>query len=175
MPVIKCPRCKGSIITSTSQYIGTMQCDECAVILWVRLADSIVADVKVNSSGGPEVQGLPADVQEAYEETRRCMAAKCFAAVELLCRSILMHVAVEKGAGKGDSFVAYLSFLESKGFIAPQMRTWLDLIRRHGNETAHGLQKLDARRAESTMAFTAELLRLIYEMDFLARKFTKGS
>lgn len=84
-----------------------------------------------------------------------------------------MYVAAEKGAMEGKPFVYYLDYLENKGYVAPQMRTWLDLIRQHGNESAHSLQIPDEKRAQSTFTFTAELLRLIYEMEFLANKFTK--
>jgi hypothetical protein len=52
------------------------------------------------------------------------------------------------------------------------MRSWVDLIRRHGNQATHEIAAPDVQRAESTVMFTVELLRLMYEMEFLARKFT---
>ena len=172
MPYVRCPECKRDTLVVQSDYRGTVQCSGCARVLRVAIKGTTVTEVAVNEPGGPDIQGLPSDLGAIYDETRRCMAAKCFTAAELLCRKILMHVAVEKGAGEGESFVHYLSFLESNGHVAPQMRRWLDLIRKHGNQATHEIAAPDAPRAEGTVLFTVELLRLVYEMEFLAKKFT---
>jgi hypothetical protein len=79
---------------------------------------------------------------------------------------------VEKGAKEAETFAAYLTHLESQGFITPPMKGWVNLIRQHGNKSTHELAAPDKERAESTVMFTAELLRLTYEMEFLAKKFT---
>lgn len=99
------------------------------------------------------------------------MSINAFTASELICRKILMHVAVDKGAKEGEPFNTYLEALESLGYITPPMRTWVDLIRKHGNDSTHKLEPPDKVRAESTVMFTAELLRIIYEMDHMASKY----
>jgi hypothetical protein len=83
-----------------------------------------------------------------------------------------MHVAVSKGAQPGKTFVEYVNHLKAAGYVTPPMRAWVDLIRKHGNLAAHQLPSSDRERAENTLMFTAELLRLIYEMDFLAKRYT---
>ena len=120
---------------------------------------------------GPAVQGLPSEIEAAYGEARSCMSVNAFTACELLCRKLLMHVAAEKGAPEGESFVAYLTYLEQHGYVTPPMKPWVDLIRSHGNRAAHELEPPDATRAESTLLFTAELLRLVYEMEHYSRKY----
>ncbi len=100
------------------------------------------------------------------------MSVSAYTACELLCRKILMHIAVEKGAKEGESFSEYLSILGEKGYITPPMGKWVDLIRQHGNKAAHLLEPPDRTRAESTIMFTAELLRLIYEMEHMANQYT---
>ena len=120
---------------------------------------------------GPNIEGLPDNILEAYKEARSCMSVNAFTSCELICRKILMHVAVEKGANEGDSFINYLSYLEGKGFITPPMKNWVDLIRQHGNKATHLLESPDKKRAESTIMFTAELLRLIYEMEHISKKY----
>jgi hypothetical protein len=120
---------------------------------------------------GPSLGGLPKDVEQAYEEARACMSINAFTATELICRKILMHVAVDKGAKEGESFNAYLGALESQEYITPPMKRWVDLIRKHGNDSTHKLEPPDKARAESTVMFTAELLRIIYEMDHMASKY----
>ena len=119
----------------------------------------------------PLVEGLPSDVREAYSEARRCMTVNSYTAAELICRKILMYVAVEKGAKEGEPFAAYLSHLEDSGYITPPMKGWVDLIRQHGNEATHKLDSPSQERAESTVMFTGELLRLIYEMEFMSKRF----
>jgi|TARA_R110001583_G_scaffold194622_1_gene365983 hypothetical protein len=122
---------------------------------------------------GPSIQGLPKDVKDSYNEARRCMEVNAFTAAELICRKILMHVAADKGAKEGESFAAYLSYLESEGYVTPPMKGWVDLIRQHGNKSTHKLDSPEKHRAESTVMFTAELLRLVYEMEFMAKQYTK--
>ena len=51
------------------------------------------------------------------------------------------------------------------------MKRWVDLIRKHGNEATHKLDAPDKARAESTVMLTAELLRVIYEMEHMASKY----
>ncbi len=120
---------------------------------------------------GPTIQGLPKIVEEAYQEARSCMSVNAYTATELICRKILMHVAVEKGAKEKESFTHYLTFLAEQGYITPPMRKWVELIRVHGGKATHLIEKPDSTRAESTLMFTAELLRLIYEMEHLANKY----
>lgn len=121
---------------------------------------------------GPEIQGLPDETANAYSEARRSMSVSAYTGAELICRKILMHVAVDKGAKEGESFSSYLDHLESEGYITPPMKGWVDLIRQHGNMATHVLEEPDRGRAESTLMFTAELLRIVYEMDYLSNKYT---
>lgn len=121
---------------------------------------------------GPKIEGLPSDVCAAYEEVRQCMKSNAYTASELLCRKILMHIGVEKGAQEGKSFVFYLDHLEKAGYVTPPMKGWVGAIRTNGNESTHSIAAPSKERAESTVMFTAELLRLTYEMEYLASKFT---
>lgn len=121
---------------------------------------------------GVDIEGLPPMVSNAYQEARNCMSVNSYTACELICRNILMHVAVEKGADENNSFEAYVSYLEKSGYVTPPMKEWVKLIREHGNKAAHRLELPDGKRAECTFMFTLELLRLVYEMNYVASKFT---
>jgi uncharacterized protein DUF4145 len=120
---------------------------------------------------GPDIEGLPADVKEAYGEARRCLSINADTASEVMCRKILMHVAVDKGAKEGKTFAHYIDYLKDKGYVTPPMLGWVDLIREHGNESNHRLSPPERRRAEGTLQFTAQLLRSVYEMEHLAKAF----
>lgn len=146
---------------------------------WLLCPNCTKPSAKINSTVfpgtpfGPHIQGLPADVEQSYSEARRCMEVNAYTAAELICRKILMHVAADKGAKEGETFAAYLSYLENNGYVTPPMKGWVDLIRQHGNKSTHKLDSPEKERAQSTVMFTAELLRLVYEMEFMANKFTK--
>lgn len=121
---------------------------------------------------GPEIQGVPQDTNQAYDEARTCFSVKAYTACELLCRKILMHVAVDKGAQAGDNFEKYINYLETLGYITPPMKKWVDLIRTNGNQATHELSNPDKKYAEGTLMFTAELPRLIYEMEYISNQYT---
>lgn len=120
---------------------------------------------------GEDVDGLPADVNTAYEEARKTSGSGAYTSCELICRKILMHIAADKGADEGKAFIAYLDFLKTTGYITPPMMPWVDLIRSHGNESTHRLQPASRERAMNTLAFTTQLLKLVYEMDHRAQQF----
>lgn len=114
---------------------------------------------------GESLEGLPPDVESAYDEARNAMGVQAHTAGELMCRKILMHVAVDKGAPEGDTFQAYVDYIVDQGYITPPMRPWADVIRQHGNQATHKIPASDSARGLGTLAFTTQLLRLVYEMD----------
>lgn len=120
---------------------------------------------------GPDVEGLPGDVAAAYSQARDCYSIGGYTGCELVCRKILMHVAADKGAAEGETFKHYLDHLEASGYITAGMKGWLDRIRTHANESTHSLPEPTAERAESTLEFTAQLLRIVYEMPAKAERF----
>ena len=149
--------------------------------LWVRCPHcrrgAVIVDGRLYPSTpfGPSIEGLPAEVAGAYEEARNCMGVGAFTAAELVCRKILMHIAVDKGATPGKPFVTYLDHLEKAGYVTPPMKAWVDLIRMRGNLATHEIPAPDQQQAESTVMFTAELLRLVYEMEHIAKRYTPQS
>ena len=123
---------------------------------------------------GEKLEGLPVEIEAAYQEARSCFSINAFTACELVCRKILMHVGVDKGAETGQSFISYLDYLEEKGYITPIIKDWADLIREIGNQSTHELIPPDENRTKATLMFTMELLRIIYEMQHVASKFKKN-
>ncbi len=123
---------------------------------------------------GDRILGLKPEIEEAYEEVRNCFSVNAFTAGELMCRNILMYVACEKGADEGKGFVEYVDYLVEKGYVTPQMRPWVKRIRDLGSLAAHRLEASPPERAYDTFTFTAQMLRLIYEMEELERKYARG-
>lgn len=95
-----------------------------------------------------------------------------FTACTMICRKILLHVAVEKGADADKPFEFCVDYLQGQGYISPSMKPWVDRIRKLGNEGAHDLEAPSSESATSALVFTGELLRTVYEMQYLNAKFT---
>jgi hypothetical protein len=149
-------------------HVQWVQCPNCANGSVVDPEDRVHPSPRF----GPEVIGLPPEISAAYDEARDAMSVNAFTACELVCRKILMHIAVEKGAAEGEPFAAYIDHLEGQGYVTPPMKGWVDQIRTIGNAATHELTPPQRVRAESVIMFTAELLRLVYEMDALTKKYT---
>jgi len=124
---------------------------------------------------GQYVEGLPDTIKTVYEEARKSFSSNSHTACELVCRKILMNVSVQKGADEGEDFVFYIDHLEKSGYITPPMKKWVDIIRQNGNQSNHEIKTPDPERAENTLAFTAQLLKLIYETEYYTNKHNKKS
>jgi len=109
------------------------------------------------------VTNLEETVEALYNEARRCIANDAPTAATLLCRKILMHVAVEKGAAEGESFVTYVNYLAENGYVTTNARGWVDYIRTKGNEANHEVVRINEKDAEALLQFTEMLLRLMFE------------
>lgn len=112
---------------------------------------------------GDRVPNLPTDVEEAYEEARKCMSVVAHTSAALMCRKILQNAAVEKGADEGGTFAFYVDFLEQNGLVPPTCQDWVDEIRKIGNRATHSIAPVSQEDAELTLQFTSMLLRLIYD------------
>ncbi len=179
-------------VSDSSAWYG-MQCGHCgnrvsgAVVAWINRHDTVMVrwlrctichlgSVENNfvisppTAGGEPVEGLPDDVGRAYAEARACLTVGAYTACELMCRKILMHVAVAKGAEEGESFADYVTYIQGEGYITPPMVPWVDEIRRRGNLATHEIPAVERQRAEGTLTFTAQLLRLVYEMEHKLRQ-----
>jgi len=116
---------------------------------------------------GSEVEHLPEDVGAVYEEARNCMSISAFAAAAMLCRKILMNVAVSKGAKEGESFAYYVDFLAEKNFIPPDGKDWVGHVREKGNDANHQIRLTSEADAKNLLTFVEMLLRFVF--DFPAR------
>lgn len=174
----KCGWCGADVSAAVYAATGEGSVTESSLTQWVQCptcgAGSVIAhDGKTYPPApfGPSIEGLPTVVESGYLEARKCMAARAYVAAELISRTILMYVAVDKGDTPGRTFVQHIDYLVGEGYVTPPMKGWVDLIRDHGNKSGHELDLPDEVRASATVMFLAELLRLTYEMEYLAQKF----
>jgi hypothetical protein len=112
---------------------------------------------------GNAVQHVPDALDRLYEEARRCTSQSCYTAAVLLCRKILMNIAVEQGGEEGLTFMGYVNYLSDKGYVPPNGKHWVDHIRKKGNEATHEISLMTADDARELLTFVEMLLRFIYE------------
>ena len=125
-------------------------------------------DIREAQWPGPKI-GLPIhnlspDVDSIYEEARASIAANAFTGAVMLCRKILMHTAVEKGADKNKSFQQYVKWLIDERYAPRGAEEWLDYIRARGNEANHEIVVMKKEDAVGVVGFTEALLRGVYEL-----------
>ncbi len=113
---------------------------------------------------GARVHGLPPDVQELYDEARRCMSVSAYNTAVMACRKLLMHVAHERGAGEKKNFKQYVAWLVENHYVPPGGEGWADQIRGKGNEANHEIDLIDQHTAEQVLSFTEFLLKFVYEL-----------
>jgi len=112
---------------------------------------------------GNEVSHLPTDIADLYRDARNSVAVGANTASVLTCRKLLMNIAVAQGAEEGKSFLHYVEFLASKGYVPPNGRGWVDHIRKKGNEANHEIVLMSKPDAEELILFSEMLLKFVYE------------
>jgi hypothetical protein len=112
---------------------------------------------------GNSVSHVPDDLYALYNEARRCTSQACFTAAVLLCRKMLMSMAVAQGAAANLKFIEYVEYLSSQGYVPPKGKHWVDHIRKKGNEATHEIAVMSASDARELIQFVEMLLRFIFE------------
>lgn len=88
----------------------------------------------------------------------------------MVSRTLLMYIAVDKGADVGKRFVEYIDFLEVNGYIGSQNKAWVDKIRKIGNKYTHEMGMATQEDADKVIVFIKQLLGNLYEMPHLAEE-----
>ena len=93
-----------------------------------------------STPAGRSVDRLPSDVKQAWQEVRMAHAVAAYTASEMMCRKILMHLAVgEAGSAPGKKFVQYVEDLEKGGFVTTNLKPVVVLVKDRGNAANHEL------------------------------------
>jgi len=172
----QCPQCGGTQMAVIAYRPGVndprwLRCVNCGLGL---VENKGVAAPGVKPLSTP--QGVEAREREVWEEARSCLAVGANAAAVMLCRNLLLHVAIGNGLspeddkGRSPNFDVAVNHLQSVGVITVRMKPWVDRIREVGNQANHKLEAISAEQALDVARFTEQLLRLAYEMDSLMRE-----
>lgn len=113
---------------------------------------------------GNQVNGISENgVLNLYNEARDCTSVGAYTAAFLLCRKILISIAVQHGADKGEGFVSCIGYLEEKGYVPPDGKKWVDAISKKGNEATHEIVLKTEKEGKQILHVVEMLLRFIYE------------
>ena len=165
----KCGHCgldvAGIVVASYSekfiQWIGCPACNKGSVV-----NNNVITPTPFL---GDDIQGLKDPIKDAYLEARKSLSSQSNTACVLMCRKILMNVAVDKGATQGKQFVDYVEYLVKQGHITPTMREWVDKIRKLGNDATHEIPSPDDETTSNALIFTTLLLKNVYETAHLLK------
>lgn len=114
--------------------------------------------------GGRNVKGAPESVSILYQEARKCISVHAYTAAVLCCRKILMNIAVAEGAPGNKNFHEYVTYLEDNHYVPPRGRSWVDEIRKKGNEANHEIPHMEESDALEILKLVEGLLIFIYEL-----------
>ena len=174
-----CPDCGASTLAviafSNSQPAVWARCTNC--MRPVAILDGTMSPSPLPLS---EPMGLPDTERAAWREIRACLSVGADTAAVMLCRKLLLHVAVSAGMSpksdkdRAPTFLETVNYLENDGLITQRMRPWVERIKDVGNEANHELSPIAHADALDVARFTEQLLRLAYEMDSLIKAPSTG-
>lgn len=141
-----------------TEEAGVYICPHCHFPTFILLGDQIPGN-----RVGTSVKSVSKDVNDVYEEARSCYAANAYTGTVLLCRKLLMHVAVDLGADDNLKFIEYVNYLNDKHFVSVKSHNWVDQIRKYGNEATHKLEVNSQQDAQMILKFCEMLLKMNYE------------
>lgn len=173
---ITCPYCNVKVkAESTTRIVDVAtgaikynihKCPECFMPVIIGLSGEIIPQSQLLPF--EDVRYLPANIEKLYNECRRCFSNECYHSVIMVSRSLLMYIAVDKGDTPGKSFIDYINYMESNGYIGTQNKAWVDKIRTIGNKYVHYMDEATKEDAEKVILFIKQLLGNLYEMPQLA-------
>jgi hypothetical protein len=113
------------------------------------------------------VANVPDDLRRLYDEARWSVTVGAYTGAVMLCRKMLMNIAVSLGAATGLPYLGYVDYLENENYIPRNGRVWVDYIRTKGNEANHEIPHMSRQDAIAIITFVEALLRNIYELPSL--------
>ncbi len=116
------------------------------------------------SKSGASLTKVPKEILGLYEEARSSRSANAFTGTVMLCRKLLMHVAVEKKADVDKTFAYYVDFLVKERYAPRGAEKWLGYIKDRANEANHDIVLMTEMDADGLLHLTEQLLRNVYEL-----------
>jgi hypothetical protein len=108
-------------------------------------------------------------VLEAFCEANDCLLNNNYTACALMCRKLLMNLAIAHEANEGLKFEAYIEYLQDYNVLTPDMDYFFDRepekIRTLGNDAAHKAKPITKQNATDIINTSKVLLSLVYKFE----------
>jgi len=112
---------------------------------------------------GKDIEKLPENLNEIYNEIRTCMQNNSFTAAIMLMRKIIMNIAVHEGADKNLKFVQYVDYLCDNGIVHKKSKKKAESVKNLGNDANHEIESRTKEEAQNCLEFIELLLMANYE------------
>lgn len=143
------------------------KCPECYMPITIGLDGKIIPPSQFLPF--EDIQHLPVKIEKMYRECRKSFSSACYYSVIMVARTMIMHIAADLGATSNLRFVEYIDYLENEEYISRHNRTWVDKIRKLGNQYIHELDEATEDEAKLAIIFIKHLLINVYELPQMAQ------
>lgn len=109
---------------------------------------------------GTSIGNVPGELRTLYEEARESAGAGAYTGAVMLCRKMLMNIAVKEGL----VFVQYIKYLEDNHYFSPKSKDFVVYIKNLGNEANHEIAPKTQADAQAAIEFVRALLSHNYEL-----------
>lgn len=144
-------------VAKSGYFGGVYICPECLNPSYFYLDNQIPGPLV-----GNELDHLPGNLSEIYNEVRKNISNSCYTSAVLLSRKLLMNIAVHQGAKENLKFIQYVNYLDENNFIPPNSKVWVDSIRKKGNEATHEIKLMEQKDATQLLLFLEMILSFSY-------------
>ncbi len=114
------------------------------------------------------ITGVKDDVKDLFEEVRRCMSTESYTAVAMICRKLLMNIAVDHGAEKNQQFQIYVEYIQKENLVSKSATELLKKIKNIGNDANHEIPQVSKAQANLILQLTNEVINQIYRVKNLS-------
>ena len=118
--------------------------------------------------GADELQN---DITSAYNEAVKCLSDDSYTATTMMCRKILMLVAMDLNADKNKKFEYYIDYLEENGYITQSIKNRMNYIRNIGNDANHKKEPINDKDAMNAFMFVTALLYRVHKREYLSDEY----
>lgn len=117
-------------------------------------------------------EGLSQLAAATWREALLSHAGGAYTASALMCRKLLMHIAVDRAeANEGLRFVQYIDALIDSNTLPAPLQPALDGVRTAGNRATHELESIEREECERLLDLVYRALDVVY---VLPSKFDAG-
>lgn len=148
-------------LISQGNTIGVYICPNCQKPTFI---DEIIYDTQIPlPKRDTNLKNIPLEISKVYQEALDAYSAGAFTGTTLLCRKLLMNIAVDLGAKENQTFAEYVNFLDKQHYISPRSHNWVDEIRKIGNKATHNLDLNTKKEADKDLTFCEMILKTNYD------------